>query len=106
MKIQTLQSLVENLLRYGERPALGLRQEFGVRWWSYRHLYEQTFHVAALLREQQIQPGEHILLWAANCPEWVAVLLGASLRGVIVVPVDADASIRQIQWLMKESRTT
>ncbi len=90
--ITTLQSLVEQLPRFGARPAVGLRQAFGLRWWSYDRLYRESFRIAYLLSERQIKAGQHVLLQASNCPEWVAVLLGAAMRGIVVVPVAQDAT--------------
>jgi long-chain acyl-CoA synthetase len=88
MRLSTLQSLVECLPRYGRRQAVGLRQEFGVRWWSYQRLHEEARRVAARLRELGVQKGDSVLLWSPNCPEWAGFVLGAALRGVVVVPVD------------------
>lgn len=89
---RTLQTLVDALPARGDQPAVGLRGAFGARWWSYQRLFDEAYRVAALLAERGIGHGERVLLWAPNAPEWAAVLLGATVRGVIVVPVDADAS--------------
>jgi long-chain acyl-CoA synthetase len=86
--LQSLQSIIERLPSFGRREAVGLRQEFGVRWWSYRRLHEESYGVARLLRELGLERGDKILLWASNSPEWVSVLFGAALRGIIVVPID------------------
>lgn len=99
MTLETLQSLVALLPSYGDRPAVGLRQDLGLRWWSYRRLYDEACRVAASLQGQGLQPGQRILLWAPNCPEWVGVLLGAALRGLVVVPVDEGASPGQVRRL-------
>jgi long-chain acyl-CoA synthetase len=99
---ETLQELVEGLAGLGERPAVGLRQEFGVRWWSYARLSTETCRFADRLRRLGLPPGSRLLLWAPNCPEWVACLLGAALRGVVVVPADASASPQAVQRLASQ----
>ena len=90
--LESLQSLCESLPRRGARRAIGVRQEFGVRWWTYRRLYDGSVAAAAMLRERGIGKGSHIVIWGPNSPEWVSLLLGAALRGVGVVPTDENAS--------------
>ena len=86
----TLQSLALSLKNWGSRRAVGLRSDYGVRWWTYQRLYENACRAAAILRERNLPPQSRILIWAANCPEWLAFFLGASLRGLVVMPADAD----------------
>lgn len=102
-ELQTLQSLVQNLMAHAERPALGLRQEYGARWWSYRRLHEAAHRFAAYLQAHAIDQGSCILIWAPNCPEWVAAFLGAALRGVLVAPADADSSPAFVERLAQEA---
>jgi len=88
----TLHGLIDRLPELGDRPAVGLRGEFGSRWWSYGRLHREAARAASLLASRGIGRGDRVLLWGPNCPEWVAVFLGAVLRGAVVVPVDDDAS--------------
>lgn len=101
-ELRTLQGLVELLPSFGKREAVGLRQEFGLRWWSYERLYHKIYDVARFLRDRKIHPGECILLQGQNCPEWVAFFLGAALRGVIVVPVDHTTSADVLKRIADE----
>ncbi len=55
--------------RWGERPALVVRQQ-GVRW-SYRELGEKVDAFAAGLLALGLQPGERIGIWSPNNAEWV-----------------------------------
>jgi long-chain acyl-CoA synthetase len=102
MNPDTLQDLAAALRDRGRRPAVGLRRDFGARWWTYRQLYEATCAAAALFRDRDVQQGQRVLLWASNCPEWVACLLGAALRGVVVVPLDEGASLDQARRIATE----
>jgi long-chain acyl-CoA synthetase len=103
MKMETLQSLVERLPDFGTRPALGLRQFYGLRWWDYNQLYQAVLRFAALLRDRRIAPGNRILVWAADCPEWTSVLLGAVIRGVILVPIDENMSASFVKKIAAET---
>ena len=40
-----------------------------------------------------ITPGDRVILWGENSAAWIAVFFGCLLRGVLVVPLDAVASI-------------
>ena len=63
---------------------------------SYRYSYAQVAGAArtfaARLRDADIGPGERVLFWSENRPEWVAAFWGCVLAGVVVVPVDYRAS--------------
>lgn len=52
---------------------------------------------AARLRSAGIAPGERILFWCENRPEWVVALWGCLLEGVIAVPVDFRSSASVVQ---------
>jgi long-chain acyl-CoA synthetase len=89
-RLTTLQSLVDALPRFGSRRAVGLQGELGARWWTYRELHGMAHRAAHVLARCGVARGQRMILWAPNSPEWVAFLLGAALRGVVVVPVPHD----------------
>ncbi|WP_180541810.1 AMP-binding protein, partial [Nevskia soli] len=64
---------------------------------SHRYSYAQVAGAArsfaARLREAGIGPGERVLFWSENRPEWIAAFWGCVLAGVVVVPIDYRASI-------------
>ena len=88
--MQTLLDLIDALPRLGDRRAAGFAADHGVRWWTYRELHDMAHRAASILAEHGIEQGQRMLLHGPNCPEWVAFFLGAVLRGVVVVPVDAN----------------
>jgi len=45
------------------------------------------------LEARGIGKGDRVMLWGENCAEWVAAFLGCAVRGVVVVPMDAGASV-------------
>jgi len=87
----TIQAIVEDLPRYGARRAVGLRDDLGLRWWSYEELHRRSRRAAALLRDRGVDKGDRILIRGQNSPEWAAFFFGAILRGAIVVPLDYDS---------------
>lgn len=60
--------------------------------WSYGRVAEAAHRFARELLARGIGPGDAVLLWSANCVEWVAAFFGCALCGVIAVPVDDAAS--------------
>ncbi len=52
---------------------------------------------AARLRDAGIRPGERILFWCENRPEWVVALWGCLLEGVIAVPIDFRSSASVVE---------
>ncbi|MGA7077512.1 MAG: AMP-binding protein, partial [Terriglobales bacterium] len=60
--------------------------------WSYSRVAGVAYQFARELEARQIGKGDAVLLWSANCAEWVAAFLGCALCGVIAVPVDDAAS--------------
>ncbi|HVH86167.1 MAG TPA: class I adenylate-forming enzyme family protein, partial [Terriglobales bacterium] len=60
--------------------------------WSYGELLTHAKGIAALLEQRAITKGDRIMLWGANCGEWLATFWGAMLRGVVLVPMDRTAA--------------
>ncbi|HJR61177.1 MAG TPA: AMP-binding protein [Vicinamibacterales bacterium] len=62
----------------------------GYRAWTftYRQVAEASRDFAARLRRAEIAAGDKLVLWSENRAEWLAVLWGCLLEGVVLVPVD------------------
>lgn len=60
--------------------------------WSYGDLLSYAQRFATLLDDRGIGPGDRIMLWGANCSEWLASFWGTLLRGAVVVPMDRAAA--------------
>ncbi len=70
-----------------------------------RLTYDQAARAASgfaqNLRAAGIRPGERIVVWAENRPEWVVALWGCLLEGVVLVPVDFRSSAAVIERITK-----
>ncbi len=75
-------------------PGEFLRYESGLgsARWSYAAVASGASAFAQRLRKAGIAPGERVLFWGENRPEWIAALWGCLLGGVIVVPLDSRSS--------------
>ncbi|MEK6287145.1 MAG: AMP-binding protein [Acidobacteriota bacterium] len=89
---KNLLSLLDDCEKHGSQTALAHRRGLRVSRWSYARLRTTAFQFARELETRNISKGDRVLFWAENCPEWVAAFFGCLLRGVIVVPLDFEAS--------------
>jgi long-chain acyl-CoA synthetase len=73
---------------YAHQPAILWKGGFRTEVYSYARLYDTARRVVTLLHSMGIRKGDRVGVWAYNGPAWVAFLLGCSISGVVVVPVD------------------
>ncbi|HLF05074.1 MAG TPA: AMP-binding protein [Dehalococcoidia bacterium] len=87
-----METLVELLADSARRfaPATAVSIMSGVREdrWSYRRLDEFSSRVSRLLQDRGLAKGHRVVLWAPNCPQWVAAWFGCLRAGVVAVPLD------------------
>ena len=65
---------------------------YRVRKLAYPELGVAAPEVADRLTIAGLRPGDHLVIWAENRPEWLIALWGALLARIVVVPVDFRAS--------------
>lgn len=92
-RMQTLPELVSHVAKqHGNRPALRIKPAFRTRTWTYREIGDLVPRTATLLRQDGIQPGDRILIWAVPRPEWGIASLAAHWAGAVTVPVDVRST--------------
>jgi long-chain acyl-CoA synthetase len=98
--VDTIIELLERAVaKHGRRPALIIKPGFRTRIWTYADIGDQVPRVAQVLRGTGIQPGDRVLIWAVNRPEWSIAFLGALWAEAVAVPVDVrstDALVTRI----------
>jgi fatty-acyl-CoA synthase len=52
---------------------------------------------------ERFATGDHIALWAANCPDWVLIELGAAFAGIVLVPVNPAFLGRELDHVLRKS---
>ncbi|MFN0167893.1 MAG: AMP-binding protein [Bryobacteraceae bacterium] len=77
----------------------------GYRSWRYRYreVAAAARGFAARLRREGLQPKDKLILWCENRPEWMVVLWGCLLEGVVVAPIDFRSSaelVRRVQAIL------
>ncbi|MES2481339.1 MAG: AMP-binding protein [Pseudomonadota bacterium] len=68
--------------------------------------YAQVLHKAESAAQRLLQhfaPGEHVTLWAANCPEWLFVQFGAALAGLVLVAVSPASRSHELGYVLQQS---
>jgi fatty-acyl-CoA synthase len=75
------------------------------RRWTYGELLTLSRKVAGALLSR-FRPGEHVAVWASNCPEWVQIELGAALAGITLVTVNPAYLASELTYVLKQSQAS
>jgi len=103
--IETLPELVTRVaLAHGDSPALRIKPIFRTRTWTYRQIGDLVPRAATLLREQGVEPGDRILIWAVPRPEWGIASLAAHWAQAITVPVDVRSTDAFVAKVASQTR--
>jgi fatty-acyl-CoA synthase len=50
-----------------------------------------------------VKKGDHLAIWATNCPEWLITLFAAAKIGAVVVTVNTNYKIFETEYLLRQS---
>jgi long-chain acyl-CoA synthetase len=79
----------ESARRFDAHRALIIRPSFRTRVWRFRDLARVVPRAARVIAEQGVGPGDRVILWAVNRPEWGIAFLAVAHAGAVSVPLDA-----------------
>ncbi|MFJ5260058.1 AMP-binding protein [Streptomyces sp. NPDC088387] len=90
--------------RWARRTALvdGCPQLDGRRW-TFEDLEKEAKRVGHALLAR-FSPGDRLAIWAANCPEWVLLELGAALAGLTLVTVNPAYRPAELEYVLRQSK--
>ncbi|CAB3798425.1 AMP-binding protein [Pararobbsia alpina] len=71
---------------------------------TYRQLWENGQRVAQCLIERGMQPGDHVAFLMANHAEFVDCMVGASIAGVVFVPIDPRTRGDKLAFMLERGR--
>lgn len=104
----TLGDLLRQVAReVPDRIALveGVADPLARRRWSYAELLDRSERLArAMLARFTV--GERVAVYAANSPEWVLLQHAMSLAGLILVPVNPGYTVRELDYVLRNSGAT
>lgn len=99
----TLEGLLRDLTARGEHPAVISFGEDGVVTWGSEALAKKALSLARGLRENGIDRGSAVALWAPNSPVWIAAALGVLAADGMLVPIDDLADAEQFEAALNSS---
>src|SRR5919109_4667828 len=89
---ETLLSFIDDCTARSEQTAVVHWRGLRITPWSYGRLASSAFQFARELEARGIGPGDRVLFWSENSPEWIVAFYGCLLRGVVVVPLDLKSA--------------
>jgi long-chain acyl-CoA synthetase len=105
--VRTLNEIVDvSAARFGKKPALIIRPGFRTRTWTYRDLADLVPRVAAYLAGTGIGPGDRVVVWGVNRPEYGIAFLAALRIGAVLVPLDVNSLPDFAQKIVERTRAT
>src|SRR5580693_659367 len=84
-------SLIEFFSEYSRQKndtAIVFFRGYRIERWTYGRIADESCRFARELGSRGINPGDKVLLWSENSPEWLVTFWGCVLRGAVVVPID------------------
>ena len=93
--------VLSRTFRYGDRPALV--DHVSGRVLTYEQLGRQAWRVACALQERGLRKGERVALLAPNMPEFPVALLGVTMAGGVVTPVNPSCTTKELQHQVSDA---
>jgi long-chain acyl-CoA synthetase len=102
----TLNHQIERAVyEFYDKPALVHYMGYHRRSFTYGELKKLSHQMAVFLESLGLTKGDKVALWASNSPEWVTLMLGCSLMGLVLVPIDSLASESFAQTIFTKSKS-
>ncbi len=76
----------------------------GDRRWTWNELGAEVDRAAAAFLAAGIEVGDRVAIWAPNCAEWVAALLGLQGAGAVLVPLNTRYKGAEAADILARSR--
>jgi long-chain acyl-CoA synthetase len=99
----TLQTLIGEIARFGDQPALISVKDDVVDSWSFAGLADCASRLAGGLVRDGVASGEPVFLMGRASPDWVVVRLALGAVGALAVPCDHLATAEEVKRLLRDS---
>ncbi len=99
----TLRTLLDEIARFGDHPALLAVAGETATVWTYAELVDRSRRLASGLCRAGLTPGEPVFLMGEASPGWVAVRLALGAAGALAVPCDHLSSAEEVRTLIADS---
>ncbi len=98
------QVLTRTVERFGDRAAV-VFPELGHRR-TYREFQADVREAARAFMALDIQPGEHIGIWATNWPQWVVTQFATAHMGAVMVNINPAYRAHELEYVLKQADIT
>ena len=71
--------------------------------WTFEALDHEARTIARGLLALGVQPGERVVVWATNVPEWVVLQFALAKIGAILVTANTSLRARDIDYVLRQS---
>lgn len=93
----TIPELLESAReRFTNKTALQIKRKGEWVRYTYSDVNKKAREVAEFLWSAGFRPGDHVVLFSENQPEWGINHMGAVMAGLAVVPIDAQTWTREV----------
>ena len=86
--------------RYPAQSAIAHGTEI---WCDYAEFARRAARTASWLQAQGVQPGDRVMLFLYNAPEYLPLMWGIWWAGAVAVPVNAKLHEREAAWIAQHS---
>jgi fatty-acyl-CoA synthase len=73
------------------------------RTWTYAQLLADAQDCARWLTDR-FSPGERVVVWAPNVPEWIVLQYGCALAGLVLVTANPALRAPELRYVLEQSR--
>ena len=70
--------------------------------WTYAELLAETERLTLAL-STRFAPGERVVIWSPNSPEWVLMEYACALSGLVLVTANPAFQARELAYVLKQS---
>jgi long-chain acyl-CoA synthetase len=102
MKDTIIDSFLESVERFPERPALLYKSGHHFEELTYGELYKYAQKLAVFMKERGVREGDRLVLISENRPEWVITDIATLIVGGILVPIHSVLAGSQMQTIIDE----
>jgi len=81
---------------YGDKAALRMRRGDGWHRYSFKEVFALAGHIGWQWRSGGLHPGDRVLLFSENKPEWGIACFAGMVAGAVLVPVDRRSTVQEV----------
>ena len=101
-------TIIELLERTAQRlpakPALQMKRNGQWHRLTYSQLQSGAKRIGRQLYERGLRQGDRVVLYSENQPEWGMAYFGAAYLGLVVIPLDAQAWVKEVESVIGFTR--